>query len=338
MSTAKLKAIKPAATRSRDLVAGRRVLEHASDAIVALSGALDGEFTRAIDTLLSVDGRVIVSGMGKSGHIGRKIAATLASTGTPALFLHPAEASHGDLGMVTRADALLMLSNSGETAELSDLIVYAKRLAIPLIGVANNSDSKLLQASDVALLLPKAQEACPMGLAPTTSTTMMLVLGDALAVALMERRGFSAEQYRDFHPGGSLGKKLIRVGDIMHKGNDVPLAAETTSMKDVLIAMTAASQGFAGVVGIVDSKGALAGVITDGDLRRHMERDLLDKTARDVMSKNPKTVPPSMLAAEALTIMNDKGISRLFVVESGDRKRKPQGIVFMYDCLRAGLS
>lgn len=338
MPPAKVKAVKPASVRNRDLMAARRVLQHASDAIGAISTSLNGEFSRAIDTILSISGRVIVSGMGKSGHVGRKIAATLASTGTPALFLHPAEASHGDLGMVTRTDALLMLSNSGETAELTDLITYAKRLSIPLIGMANNAESRLLQASDVTLLLPKAQEACPMGLAPTTSTTMMLVLGDALAVALMERRGFSADQYRDFHPGGSLGRKLIRVSDIMHKDKDVPLVAETASMKNVLIAMTAASQGFAGVVDVVDRKGGLAGIITDGDLRRHMERSLLDRTARDVMSRNPKTVAPSMLAAEALAIMNDKGISRLFVVEPNDKSKKPQGIVHLYDCLRAGLS
>jgi arabinose-5-phosphate isomerase len=338
MPTAKIKAIKPGAGRDRDLAAARRVLQHAGDAIAALGLSLNGDFSRAIDAILGVGGRVIVSGMGKSGHVARKIAATLASTGTPALFLHPAEASHGDLGMVTRADALLMLSNSGETAELADLITYGKRLAIPLIGVANNGESKLLQAADVALLLPKAQEACPMGLAPTTSTTMMLALGDALAVALMERRGFSADQYRDFHPGGSLGKKLVRVSDIMHKGKDVPLVKQDTSMKDVLIAMTAAGQGFAGVVGIVDAKGSLVGIITDGDLRRHMDRGLLDRVARDVMSKNPKTVAPTMLAAEALAIMNEKGIARLFVVEASDKKRRPQGIVFMYDCLRAGLS
>lgn len=338
MSVAKARAIKSVPARNRDLAAARRVLQHAADAIGAISTALNGEFSRAIDTILSIEGRIIVSGMGKSGHIGRKIAATLASTGTPALFLHPAEASHGDLGMVTRSDALLMLSNSGDTAELTDLITYAKRIAIPLIGMANNPESRLLQASDVALLLPKAQEACPMGLAPTTSTTMMLVLGDALAVALMERRGFSADQYRDFHPGGSLGKKLIRVGDIMHRGDEIPLASEGASMKDVLIAMTAAGPGFAGVVGIVNRKGSLTGIITDGDLRRHMERGLLDRAARDVMSRNPKTVPPSMLAAEALSVMNAKGISRLFVVEPSDKTKKPLGIIHMYDCLRAGLT
>src|SRR5690348_12764152 len=197
----------------------RRVLTEEADALRALADRLDGTFADATAALRGCTGRVIVTGMGKSGHVGRKIAATLASTGTPALFLHPAEASHGDLGMVTRSDALLILSNSGETAELVDLITYAKRIGIPLIGMANNPESRLLQACDVALLLPKAQEACPMGLAPTTSTTMMLALGDALAVALMERRGFTIEQYRDFHPGGSLGKKLIRVSDIMHKGH-----------------------------------------------------------------------------------------------------------------------
>jgi arabinose-5-phosphate isomerase len=341
MPPAKVKAIKPVSTRSRDLVAARRVLQHASDAISAISTALNGDFSRAIDTILSVNGRVIVSGMGKSGHVGRKIAATLASTGTPALFLHPAEASHGDLGMVTRADALLMLSNSGETAELSDLITYAKRLAIPLIGMANNPDSKLLQASDVALLLPKAQEACPMGLAPTTSTTMMLVLGDALAVALMERRGFSADQYRDFHPGGSLGKKLIRVCDIMHKGEELPLVAPETLMRDVLITMTSGKYGgFTGYAGVVDKKGALVGIITDGDLRRHMEPGLLDRKARDVMTANPKTVPPEMLAASALTFMNAKPpkVTHLFVVDPKADVRRPIGFLSVHDCLRAGLS
>jgi len=340
MPPAKIKAIKPAAVRDGDLAAARRVLRHASDAIGALGTSLNGDFSRAIDVILAVEGRIIVSGMGKSGLIGRKIASTLASTGTPALFLHPAEASHGDLGMVTRADALLMLSNSGETAELTDLITYAKRLAIPLIGVANNSDSRLLQASDVALLLPRAQEACPMGLAPTTSTTMMLALGDALAVALMERRGFSADQYRDFHPGGSLGKKLIRVSDIMHTGDELPLVAPETPMRDVLIKMTSGQYGFAGHAGVVDKKGALIGIITDGDLRRHMEPGLLDHKARDVMTANPKTVPPEMLAAAALTFMNAKPpkVTHLFVVDPKAAVKRPIGFLSVHDCLRAGLS
>ena len=341
MPTAKTNAMKPAAGHERDLAAARRVLQHAADAIEALGVSLNGDFSRAIDTILGISGRIIVSGMGKSGHIARKIAATLASTGTPALFLHPAEASHGDLGMVTRADALLMLSNSGETVELADLITYGKRLAIPLIGVANNPDSKLLQAADVALLLPKAQEACPMGLAPTTSTTMMLALGDALAVALMERRGFSADQYRDFHPGGSLGKKLIRVCDIMHKEDELPLVSPDTLMRDVLITMTSGKYGgFTGYAGVVDKKGVLKGIITDGDLRRHMEPGLLDRRARDVMTPNPKTVAPEMLAAAALTFMNSKPpkVTHLFVVDPKVEPGKPIGFLSVHDCLRAGLS
>ncbi|HUO89951.1 MAG TPA: KpsF/GutQ family sugar-phosphate isomerase [Rhizomicrobium sp.] len=340
MASARIKAVKAGTARNRDLAAARRVLQHATDAINAIGESLNGEFSRAIDTILGVGGRVIVSGMGKSGHIARKIAATLASTGTPALFLHPAEASHGDLGMVTRADALLMLSNSGETAELTDLITYGKRLGVPLIGMANNPESRLLQASDIALLLPKAQEACPMGLAPTTSTTMMLALGDALAIALMERRGFSADQYRDFHPGGALGKKLIRVCDIMHKGEELPLVAPEAPMSEVLMAMTSSKSGVAGYAGVVDRKGALIGIITDGDLRRHMEPRLLDRTAADVMTPNPKTVPPEMLAAEALTFMNAKPpkVTYLFVVDPHAELRRPLGFLSVHDIIRAGLS
>src|SRR5580692_11967074 len=220
-----------------DLKAARRVLDYASEAIAELGKALNGDFSRAVDTILGIKGRVIVSGMGKSGLVGRKIAATLASTGTPAYFIHPAEASHGDLGALTNADALLMLSNSGETRELSDLVTYAKRFSIPVIGIASRAESSLLQAADVPLVLPKAREACPMGLAPTTSTTLMLVLGDALAVALMERRGFTPDQYRDFHPGGSLGKLLIRVGDIMHREKELPLVGESAPLAEVLAVM-----------------------------------------------------------------------------------------------------
>jgi arabinose-5-phosphate isomerase len=340
MASAKIKSVRPATAKARDLAAARRVLRHATDAITVLGETLNGEFSRAIDAILSIKGRVIVSGMGKSGHIARKIAATLASTGTPALFLHPAEASHGDLGMVTRADALLMLSNSGETAELTDLITYGKRLSIPLIGMANNVESRLLQSSDYQLLLPKAQEACPMGLAPTTSTTMMLALGDALAVALMERRGFSADQYRDFHPGGALGKKLIRVADIMHKGEELPLVAPETPMRDVLMIMTSAKFGIAGYAGVVDKKGSLVGIVTDGDLRRHMEQGLLDKRAADVMTANPKTVAPEILASEALTFMNAKPpkVTYLFVVDTKDEQRRPVGFLSVHDILRAGLT
>src|SRR5258708_36283565 len=283
-----------------DLRAARRVLRFAGEALSALSANLDGACARALDVLSAVRGRVVVSGMGKSGHIGRKIAATFSSTGPPAQFVHPAEASHGDLGALTRSDALLMLSNSGETTELSDLITYAKRHGIPLIGIASNPDSALITASDAALVLPRAQEACPMGLAPTTSTTLMLALGDALAVALMERKGFSADQYRDLHPAGSLGRALIRVCDIMHGAGSLPLVAPDTVMRDVLLTMT--SGGF-GVAGVIDSEGSLTGIITDGDLRRHMARELVDRSAREVMTAHPKTVAPDMLAAEALALI-----------------------------------
>lgn len=335
MSVLKPKAVASASREEADLRAARRVLRFATDALGTLSDQLDQAFSEAVDILLAVRGRVVVSGMGKSGHIGRKIAATLSSTGTPAQFVHPGEASHGDLGALTRADALLMLSYSGGTAELTDLITYAKRHGIPVIGMAGNPDSALIAASDVALDLPRAQEACPMGLAPTTSTTMMLALGDALAVALMERRGFSADQYRDLHPGGALGRALIRVCDIMH-ADKMPLVKAVTPMREVLLTMT--SGGF-GVAGVVDDQGVLTGIITDGDLRRHMERELLDRTARDVMTTSPKTVAPSLLAAEALAIMNDgtPRVTCLFVVDPATDDRRPLGILHVHDCLRAGL-
>jgi len=317
-----------------DLKAARRVLRFAGEALSALSESLDGSFTRAVDALAAVRGRVVVSGMGKSGHIGRKIAATFSSTGTPAQFIHPAEASHGDMGMLTRDDALLMLSYSGETKELSDLITYAKRFAIPLIGIAGRADSTLLRSSDIALLLPHAQEACPMGMAPTTSTTLMLALGDALAVALMERKGFSADHYRDLHPGGALGKALIRVSDLMHE--KFPTVAPEAPMKDVLVLMTSYAQyGFAGVVGITDKNGALAGIITDGDLRRHIKSNPMDRTAANLMTRNPKTIAPDTLAAEALAQMNEARITCLFVLE--ESTRKPVGLIHIHDCLRAGL-
>jgi arabinose-5-phosphate isomerase len=341
MASAGNKAAKPALRKSGDLAAARRVLDHARNALASLADTLNGDFSRAVDTLMNVRDRVIVSGMGKSGHIARKIAATFASTGTPAHFIHPAEASHGDLGMVTRNDALMLLSYGGETAELSDLITYARRIGVPIIGIsAGAADSTLVQSSDVPLVLPKAQEACPMGLAPTTSTTMMLALGDALAVALMERRGFTADQYRDFHPGGSLGRKLIRVSDIMHTGEELPLVSLDTPMREVVVnVMNPGKYGFAGHAGVVDKKGALVGIITDGDLRRHVARNLLDRKAREVMTANPKTVPPDMLAAEALTFMNvsTPKVTHLFVVDPKAKVRKPIGFLSVHDVLRAGL-
>ncbi len=317
-----------------DFAAVRRVLDSARDAIGELGENLNGEFSRAVDLLLAVKGRVIVSGMGKSGHIARKIAATLASTGTPAQFIHPAEASHGDLGAVTRADALLILSNSGETAELAHLITFAKRFAIPMIGVASRRDSALMRAADVAIELPKAREACPMGLAPTTSTTLMLVIGDALAVALMERRGFTPDQYRELHPGGSLGRALVRVCDIMHSGEDMPLVPERAAMGEALVVMTAKRFG---CVGIVNDSGGLVGIFTDGDLARRMDSDLLSLKVKDVMTRTPKVIGPGQLAAQALAKMNSQKITVLFVVDGEQPAAKPVGILHMHDCLRAGL-
>ena len=324
-----------------DLAAARRVLSLASDALTSLAQGLDGAFTAAVSTILAAQknekgGRVIVSGMGKSGHVARKIAATFSSTGTPAYFVHPAEASHGDMGAITPDDVVLLLSWGGETAELSDLLTYAKRSGIPVIAIAGNSDSTLARTADVALILPRAPEACPMGMAPTTSTTMMLSLGDALAVALMERKGFGAEQYRDFHPGGSLGRALIRVRDLMHGASELPLVAPDAAMRDVIVKMASGGKGFAGVVGVVGADGALAGIITDGDVRRHVERDLLDRKAAEVMTARPRTVGPDLLAAEALSIMNTgtPKVTSLFVVEGG----MPVGILTVHDCLRAGLA
>jgi arabinose-5-phosphate isomerase len=341
-SSQRMRVVAPAAGTIRsdvenhngDIVAARRVLDNARDAIRELGEALNGEFSRAVDLLLAVKGRVIVSGMGKSGHIARKIAATLASTGTPAQFIHPAEASHGDLGAVTRADALLILSNSGETAELAHLITFAKRFAVPMIGVASRRDSALMRAADVPLALPKAPEACPMGLAPTTSTTLMLVIGDALAVALMERRGFTPDQYRELHPGGSLGKALVRVCDIMHCGEDMPLVPEDAAMGEALVVMTAKRFG---CVGIVNDEGKLIGIFTDGDLARCMGRDLLGLKVKDVMTRTPKVVAPKQLAAQALAKMNSQKITVLFVVDDEQPAARPIGILHMHDCLRAGL-
>jgi arabinose-5-phosphate isomerase len=315
-----------------DLAAARRVLRFAGEALAALSQSLDGAFSQALDLLMAVSGRVIVSGMGKSGHVGRKIAATFSSTGTPAQFVHPSEASHGDLGALTRADALLMLSNSGETAELSDLITYAKRHGIALIGVAGKRESALISASDVALVLPKAQEACPMGLAPTTSTTLMLALGDALAVALLERKGFSHRDYHALHPGGKLGRKLLEVIDLMHREDAVPLVTAGTMMSEAIIVMTQKSFG---CVGVLDARRRLIGIVTDGDLRRHMGDEMLRTPVETIMSGHPRTIRPHALAFEALGLMNALSITSLFAV---DEERKPLGILHIHDCLRAGIA
>lgn len=314
------------------LETARRVIEIEAAALQQLAKGLDDSFGAAVSLMLNARGRVILSGMGKSGHIARKIAATLASTGTPAQFVHPAEASHGDLGMLTGDDVLLMLSNSGETPELADMIAYSRRFEIPMIGVASRPGSTLLKQSDVAIVLPQAPEACGTGVVPTTSTTMTLALGDALAVALMEHRRFTPENFREFHPGGKLGAQLSRVADLMHRGDALPLVAGGTPMGDVLLVIS--QKGF-GVAGVVDAQGALVGVITDGDLRRHME-GLLALTAADVMTAAPKTIAPDALAEQAVSVMNHRKITCLFVVDPA-QGGAPQGLLHIHDCLRVGL-
>ena len=309
---------------------GRRVIAAEADALTTLADALDDNFAAAVGLLLQAQGRVIVSGMGKSGHIARKIAATFASTGTPAHFVHPAEASHGDLGMLTTGDVVIVLSNSGETPELADMVAYTRRFGIPLIGVASRADSTLLMQSDIALVLPQRGEACGTGVVPTISTTMTLALGDALAIALMEHRQFTPENFRDVHPGGKLGARLAKVADLMHTGAELPMVAADAPMGDVLL--TISQKGF-GVAGIVAPDGTLAGVITDGDLRRHMQ-GLLDHTAEEVMTRNPTVVQTGALAERAVGIMNDRKITCLFAVSPDGQVA---GILHIHDCLRAGV-
>lgn len=309
-----------------------RVIREEAEALGALADGLDG-FEAAVGLLAAATGRVVVSGMGKSGHVARKVAATLASTGTPAQWVHPAEASHGDLGMMLRGDVVLAFSNSGETPELADLVAHTRRFAIPLIAVAGGARSSLVRQADARLLLPPVPEACGLGFVPTTSTAMMLALGDALAVALMEARGFTPDHFRAFHPGGRLGARLARVRDLMHRGEALPLAGEGTPMPEALVAMT--GKGF-GVLGVLDDAGRLAGIVTDGDLRRHMA-GLLDRTAGAVMTPAPRTIAPDALAEEALGVMNAHRITSLFVVEPRDPGGEVQGLVHVHDCLRAGL-
>lgn len=325
---------------SPDIEVGRRVLLMEANGLAALAANLDSSFTKALDILMNVsreDGhsRAIISGMGKSGHVARKIAATLASTGTPAAFVHPGEASHGDLGMIMPGDVLICLSNSGETQELADVIAHAKRFAIPLIAMTKKPKSALGEAADVVLVVPPVEEACPIAQAPTTSTTMMLALGDALAVGLMERKGFTKDQFRVFHPGGKLGKQLIKVQDLMHSGAEMPLVTAGTGMRQALVTMAGRSFGCIGVVGKSGrDKDKLVGIITDGDLRRHIEGDLLAQTVDTVMTKKPITIRPNQLAGEALGEMNRRRITAFFVVENG----LPVGILHMHDCVRAGIT
>jgi arabinose-5-phosphate isomerase len=312
-----------------------RTLEAEASGVSALAAALQADlgtpFTAAVDLIRNAKGRLIVTGLGKSGHIGKKMAATFASTGTPAFFVHAAEASHGDLGMITADDVIMALSWSGETAELKNLITYSRRFRIGLIAVTSDAESTLGAAADIALTLPKAREACPHNLAPTTSSLMQLALGDALAVALLESRGFTALDFSTLHPSGKLGAMLKFVRDLMHKDTSVPVKPLGTKMSDALVEMT--SKGF-GCVGVIDARGDIVGIVTDGDLRRHMRPDLMTASVDEVMTKNPKTISPDLLASEALEILNSSKITALIVTDG----RTPVGIVHLHDILRAGVA
>ena len=302
-----------------------------STLIDAIGNGLGGPFEAAVARVAAMSGRVIVTGMGKSGHVGRKIAATFASTGTPAYFVHPGEASHGDMGMIREEDVIVALSWSGETSELSDLIAYAKRYAVGLVAITSNAESTLGRAADICLALPRAKEACPNGLAPTTSTTMQLALGDALAVALLETRGFTASDFRAFHPGGKLGALLKQAKDIMHRGERLPIVPLGTPMNE---ALRVQSEKSFGCVIVTEADGTLAGIITDGDLRRHMSNDLLSRHVDDVLTRNPTTIPPDMLLGEALEIIETRQKGALIVVE----ERRPVGLIHVLDLLRAGAA
>ncbi|WP_176250422.1 SIS domain-containing protein [Sulfitobacter sp. HGT1] len=310
----------------------RRVIRTEADALTALADSLDDRFRQAIDLLIATRGRVIVTGIGKSGHIAKKIAATLASTGTPAQFVHPAEASHGDLGMITGDDVVLAISNSGEAPELANLIAYSRRFSIPLIGITSREGSSLGAQCDVVLLLPQLAEACGTGVVPSTSTTMTLAMGDAVAIALMENRSFTAEHFREFHPGGKLGARLSRVADLMHTGDALPMVKDDAPMSDALMMMSSKSFG---VVIVTDAAGTLAGIITSGDLGRHLD-GLMTKTTRDVMTTAPVTIAPDALAEKAVGIMNTRKITCLLVVEPNG-KNVPAGLIHIHDCLRVGL-
>lgn len=310
----------------------RRVIRAEATALTTLADALDARFRDAIDVLLNSKGRVIITGIGKSGHIARKIAATMASTGTPAQFVHPAEASHGDLGMITSADVVLAISNSGEAPELANLVAYSRRFNIPLVGITSKAESSLGRQCDVVLLLPQLGEACGTGVVPSSSTTMTLALGDALAIALMEHRAFTPENFRDFHPGGKLGAQLSRVNDLMHTGDAMPLVNADAPMSDALIAI--GQKGF-GVVAVTNNDGALLGIITNGDISRHMA-GLATMQARDVMTAAPKTISPDALAEKAVALMTENKITCLLVVDPATPGTLA-GLIHIHDCLRVGL-
>ncbi|WP_202392096.1 KpsF/GutQ family sugar-phosphate isomerase [Pontixanthobacter gangjinensis] len=310
---------------------GAQVIRTEVNALTQMADSLGDDFANAAELMCETRGRVIISGMGKSGHIGCKIAATLASTGTPSFFVHPSEASHGDLGMITRDDVCIVISNSGETTELHGLLAYLTRFSIPSIAITKNADSTLARQSTVALLLPDAPEACSVGMAPTTSTTCTLALGDALAVAVMRMKGFAKEDFHVFHPGGKLGAQFVRVGDVMHIGDEMPSVAADLAMGDVLVEMSAKGLG---VAGVVNPDGTLFGIITDGDLRRNLD-GLMDRSAGDTATKFPETAQPEMLLTEAMAIMNERNISALPVLDAAGQF---VGLIHIHDCLRAGAA
>ena len=321
--------------RGEAIASATRTLQLETEGLSALKAALAGDlvdnFAEAVEVLRSCRGRIIVTGMGKSGHVAQKTAATLSSTGTPAYFVHPSEASHGDLGMITRDDVIVAFSWSGETMELGNIVSYSRRFAVPLIAVTSNPGSTLAEAAELVLALPQAKEACPHGLAPTTSTVMLLALGDCLAIALLESKGFTARDFKTLHPGGQLGARLKFVGDLMHKGDRLPLVATDAVMAEALVIMTEKALG---CLGVIDGDGFLKGIITDGDLRRHMGDGLLARLADEIMTPAPKTVSPDLLASAALELINASAITTLFVVENG----RPVGIIHVHDLLRAGVA
>ena len=315
-----------------DRISAIKTIDSEIDTINHLKDSVKAEnLTKALDFMQNSKGRIIITGMGKSGHIGRKIAASLASTGTPSFFVHPAEASHGDLGMITEDDVVVAISNSGESRELIDILNYCKRFGIKLIAITKNAESSLGKAGDVVLELPNNGEACPLGLAPTSSTTATLVLGDILTVGMIERKGFSKEDFNDRHPGGKLGSILKRVSDLMHTGQEMPILDENSNMQTVLLEMTSKRLG---CVGFINQTGDLTGILTDGDLRRCLSSKILEEKAIDLMTRNPKTVSPNAMTAEALKIMHDKKITNLFVLEG----KKPIGVIHIHDLLNNGVA
>ncbi len=313
-----------------DLISAKQTIDKEIEALRVMESELDSSLTAALDTMQAARGRIILTGMGKSGHIAKKIAASLASTGTPSFFVHPAEASHGDLGMITEDDVIIAISNSGESKELIDILNYSKRFGIKLIAITKNPESSLGKAGDIVLKLPNNGEACPLGLAPTSSTTATLVLGDILTIAMINRNGFSKEQFNQRHPGGKLGSVLQKVSDLMHKGDEMPLLPSDSGMQETLLEMTSKRLG---CVGFTDVNGNLIGMLTDGDLRRCLSNDILSKKAFEVMTKNPKVISPDAMASEAVKLMHDKKITNIFAVENG----KPVGVIHIHDCLNSGV-